>query len=130
MKIWNSYGTEHSMNLVMIGRFKTEEAARKIEETIEALQKQLPEHISTDSSERRFPESVSALLREHNCYIFHPVELQHFLYDISVRREGDTISMWTDESEISGFIKLMLEGGAKVEVFSRHDHPEQDNESQ
>ena len=30
MKIWNGYGSEHSMNLVMIGRFKTVGEAEKV----------------------------------------------------------------------------------------------------
>ena len=37
MKIWNGYGSEHSMNLVLIGRFKRAQDAEKVEKDIEKL---------------------------------------------------------------------------------------------
>uniref|UniRef100_UPI00261D4EEC DUF6375 family protein n=1 Tax=uncultured Halomonas sp. TaxID=173971 RepID=UPI00261D4EEC len=37
MKIWNGYGSEHSMNLVLIGRFKRAKDAENIEKNIDRL---------------------------------------------------------------------------------------------
>ncbi|WP_251259298.1 DUF6375 family protein [Klebsiella michiganensis] len=31
--------------------------------------------------------------------------------------------MTTDEAEVSAFVKLFVEAGAKVEIFSAHDYP-------
>lgn len=38
MRIWNGYGSEHSMRLVLIGRFQTVIDAKAAEERMEALQ--------------------------------------------------------------------------------------------
>lgn len=40
MKIWNGYGSEHSMNLVLIGKFKQEQDAEKVEKDIKTLSTQ------------------------------------------------------------------------------------------
>ena len=37
MKLWYGYGSEHSMNLVMIGRFKDAVAAAQAKRVIDAL---------------------------------------------------------------------------------------------
>lgn len=42
MKVWNGYGSEHSMNLVMVGQFKTIEDAEKTKELIESLPRLRP----------------------------------------------------------------------------------------
>jgi hypothetical protein len=63
-------------------------------------------------------------LQEINCYGLSPSELEQFLYDISTKVEGNKIILTTDESEVSAFFKLMLEKGAKVEIYSAHDYPE------
>ena len=39
MKIWNSYGSEHSANLVMIGTFKDATSAEKAKEIIDEITK-------------------------------------------------------------------------------------------
>ena len=40
MKIWNGYGSEHSMNLVLIGKFKQAQDANKVKSDIEKLGEQ------------------------------------------------------------------------------------------
>jgi hypothetical protein len=37
MKTWNSYGSEHSANLVMIGKFKNAASAEKAKEAIDLI---------------------------------------------------------------------------------------------
>jgi len=37
---------------------------------------------------------------------------------------GSRIVVTTDELEVSGFLKLMVDKGAKVEVYSAHDYPD------
>lgn len=39
MKIWNSYGSEHSMNLVLIGSFVQAKDAENIEKFVTKLKK-------------------------------------------------------------------------------------------
>jgi Family of unknown function (DUF6375) len=124
MRIWYGYGSEHSMNLVMIGRFKSAVDAEKTKEIIDQLTEKLVDKIEVGSSRDRFGEGVLDLLKEANIYTLRPLELEHFLYDTSTRVEGDKIILTTDESEISAFIKLMIDQGAKIEIFSAHDYPD------
>lgn len=124
MKIWHGYGSEHSMNLVMIGHFKSPEDAEKTQKLIEQLSEGLSDKIAIGTSRERFSDEVLDLLREANCYILSPSELEHFLYDTHTRVEGDKIILKTDEFEVSAFFKLMITKGAKVEMYSAHDYPD------
>jgi predicted secreted protein len=112
------------MNLVMIGHFKSPEDAKKTQKLIDQLSDGLRDKIDIGTSRERFSDEVLDLLREANCYILSPSELEHFLYDTRTRLEGDKIILTTDESEVSAFFKLMIEKGAKVEIFSAHDYPD------
>lgn len=124
MKIWHSYGSEHSMNLVMIGHFKSTEDAEKTQRLIEQLTDGLRDKIDAGSQPDRFDEDVMGLLEEANCYVLGPSELENFLYDIHTQVESDKIVLTTDELEVSAFFKLMINNGAKVEIYSAHDYPD------
>jgi len=124
MKIWHGYGSEHSMNLVMIGHFKSSEDAEKTQKLIGLLSEGLRDKIEIGKSRDRFGEDVLTLLRETNCYSLSPVELEQFLYDTNIYVEGDKLILTTEESEVSVFLKLMIDSGAKVEIYSAHEYPE------
>ena len=124
MKIWHGYGSEHSMNLVMIGHFKSADDAKKTQNLIEQLTEGLRDKIDIGTYRDRFGDDVMDLLRETNCYNLSPSELEHFLYDSHTQVEGDKIVLTTDESEVSAFFKLMINNGAKVEIYSAHDYPD------
>ncbi|MEG4518942.1 DUF6375 family protein [Microcoleus sp. AT8-B1] len=124
MKVWRGYGSEHSMNLVMIGQFKSVDDARKTKQTIDQLTEKLADKIEVGRTRNRFGDEVSALLKDANIYTLGPLELEQFLYDVSTRIEEDKLILTTDESEVSAFMKLMIDRGAKIEIFSAHDYPD------
>ena len=130
MKIWQSYGSEHSMNLVMIGRFKQESDAEKAEELLDCLFEKVLSLAESDLYEDRFIGDVSDLLRSKNIHYLSPNELTQFRYDVSFKRKGNQIRFISDEQDVSAMLKLMLMEGAKVEVFSAHDYPESDTPKQ
>ncbi len=123
MKVWYGYGTEHSMNLVMIGHFKSSEDAKKTQNLIDKLTKGLADKIDIGATQNRFGNDILKLLREANCYILSPPELEHFLYDFSTSIEENKIILTTEESEVSAFFKLMINNGARVEIYSAHNYP-------
>lgn len=131
MKVWQGYGTEHSMNLVMIGRFdeatKAETALDVIKQAIALVQTEENEGrlVVGDPVDRYSDEMLRAVseLRMHN---IGPRELEQFLYDVTVDRHGEKIVFRTDEVEVQAFVKLLLTHGAKVEMFSAHDYPDDD----
>lgn len=124
MKIWAGYGSEHSMNLVMIGHFRSADEARETLEIIDMLSVKLVGKVDYASHTDRFTDDVLELLRQTSCYLFTPSEIEQFLAEKNTQLEGDKLILTTEESEISSFLKLMIHKGAKVEIFSGHDYPE------
>jgi len=126
MKIWNSYGSEHSMNLVMIGQFKSSKDANKVNDLIEKLISRLPDLVGVGSNTSRYSDEVMDLLREVKCWTLTPIELEQFSYESSIEVKGEQIILTTDESDVSAYLKLFIDNGAKVEVYSAHEHPDED----
>ncbi len=128
MKIWKGYGSEHSANLVMIGHFRD---ARNAEE-VRRLFKQLVDQASNDADEiqnntvpqKRFPEWTLELLHKTKLYSLTPEELEQLLYDVRVDVDGNKVVITTDELDVSVFLKVLIEKGARVEVYSAHDYPD------
>ena len=123
MKIWNEYGSEHSMNLVMIGHFQSLEDAENTKKIIDELSVELVGKINIGTNSENFSSEIRDILRKADCYILNPGELEHFLYERNISVEGDKIILKTDETEVSAFFKLMIHKGAKVEVYSAHHYP-------
>ncbi|MFC5583462.1 DUF6375 family protein [Rhodanobacter terrae] len=68
MKIWNGYGSEHSMNLVLIGRFKRARDAEKVEKDIDKLSTQASRDDSQsipfgEPEDQKFSDDMLSLLR-------------------------------------------------------------------
>ena len=55
-----------------------------------------------------------------------PDELQQLGYDAYVKLDGDKVVVTTDEADLSAFLKVLLEKGARVEVFSAHVYPNEE----
>ena len=124
MKIWHGYGSEHSMNLVMIGHFKNAGEADKTKQLIDQLTDGLRDKIDVGTSGDRYTDDVLDLMRETDCHCINPSELEDFLYEPSIQVEGDKIILKTDELAVSAFFKLMITKGARVEMYSAHDYPD------
>lgn len=128
MKIWNGYGSEHSMNLVLIGKFKRAQDAEKVEKDIGMLSAQASKddshNIAFDGpAEHRFSGEMLSLLGKLNLNTLGPADLGQLVSDHHLNRKDDRITVTTEEAEVSVFVKLFVEAGAKVEVFSAHDYP-------
>jgi hypothetical protein len=124
MKIWNSYGSEHSANMVMIGRFKDVESARDGNEAIDKIKELMYSGHGDHEGASRYSDNAFDLLRSLKIHSLGPSELNQFMYDVHWELHDDTITITTQESEISAFLKIMIDKGAKVEAFSGHDYPE------
>lgn len=127
MKIWTGYGTEHSMNLVMIGHFKEAEDAAAALDVIERIRERVTADEAAGRLEigtplDRYTDGMLELLRDVDFFSVGPGELEQFAYDVSFDRDGDKIVIRTDESEVSAVMKLMVTRGARVEVYSAHDY--------
>ena len=129
MKIWKNHGSEHSANLVMIGRFKDVTSAKKTMEAIDAIKGYLQTSNEDYRDADRYSEGMLDLLQRIRCHSVSPSEFEQFQMDIRTELKGDRIVIATDEIEVSAFFKLLIDNGAKVEVYSAHDYPdEKDND--
>lgn len=129
MKLWRGFGSEHSMNLVMIGRFKSARDAEKAKELIEHLIEQVsaePDAYRHDAAPEghRFTDSMLSLLRAADLYSLGASELEQFSYDATVKVKGSEVIVKTDEVDVSAFLKVLLDKGARIEVYSAHEYPD------
>jgi hypothetical protein len=129
MKIWYQHGSEHSANLVMIGHFTDATDAAKVKEIIDELQEQVSSDqdkgdIVLGSPSMRYGRKMLDLLQRLNIMTIGPMELEQFLYEVTVRVEGNKVILTTDEYDVSAFLKVMLDQGARIEVYSAHSHPD------
>ena len=81
MKIWYGYGSEHSMNLVMIGRFQDPESADATKKIIEQLTRQLETDVEAGLSEigegaERFADDMLTMLTKVRVHTIGPAELE------------------------------------------------------
>ena len=134
MKIWKGFGSEHSMNLVMIGKFENIADAEKANRIIELITKQVQADMNSGAitmggRTERYTDGMMALFRELNVYDINTVEVEQFAYDINVEQRQDKITITTDESDVSAYLKILVAKGARVEVFSAHFYTEKDGDS-
>ncbi|MFC4726087.1 DUF6375 family protein (plasmid) [Glycocaulis abyssi] len=127
MKLWNGYGSEHSANLVLIGEFegvdKAEKALQLLNEVAEVAQADEADGLlEAGKVSTRFSDRVLDLLTRANLSLDYG-DTEELLYEFGARREGEKVIITTEELSLNAFMKVLLHGGAKIEVYSRHDHP-------
>lgn len=128
MKVWFGVGTEHSMNLVMIGHFADAASAEHAKDLVDqfttaAQTEQDEKRLEAGEYADRYSEPILDLLNSTNVHSIEPNDLQQFLYEADVEQHGTEVVITTDEIEVQAYLKLMLSKGARVEVYSAHDHP-------
>ncbi len=115
------------MNLVMIGHFKEAKDASEAMETIEKFTKQVSKDVDDGfiqfgGRNDRYSEGMLALFVNSKVHSIGPSEVEQFAMEITSKEKGNDVVITTDESEVSAFLKLLVDLGAKVEVFSAHFH--------
>jgi hypothetical protein len=128
VKIWYGYGSEHSMNLVMIGHFKDAVGAAQAKQILDELTEQV--RVDSDAGlmeigqyTDRFTEGALDLLQRVHVHILSADEIEQFGYDFSLKLDDANVVLTTDECDVSAFLKVMVDKGARVEVYSAHRHP-------
>jgi Family of unknown function (DUF6375) len=122
MKIWNSYGSEHSANLVLIGRFQEATDAAKAKALIDLLVQFADGKVEELRGARKFPPEALDLFMKNNIAVVGPAELEQFCYDVDVKLSGNEIVITTEEYDISAFLKIMVINSGRIEVYSARDY--------
>ena len=110
----------------MIGTFKDVTAAKKTMEAIYAIREYLDTTGEEYDEADRYSDGLLALLKKIHCHSVSPSELEQFRMDIQPQQEGAKVVITTDEIDVSAFLKLLIDHGAKVLVYSAHDHPDEE----
>ncbi len=129
MKIWRLFASEHSANLVMIGRFKEVSEATKAKELIESIIAQVRADenaglLKIGDTSDRYTDGMRELFQKVDVYTIGPAEVEQFAYDVTVNVRGKEVVLTTDEVDVSAFLKVLVDKGARVEVYSAHGYPE------
>jgi hypothetical protein len=137
VKIWTGYGSEHSANLKMIGHFSTEEAAKSAVQVFERLKERVYADMNAETYDPGedlpdLSDEMAELLRELKLYGAGPADVENFAYDHSVSRQGADLVLTTEEDNLRGFVKILVDFDARIEIFSLHTHtpsgePKSDN---
>lgn len=127
MKVWHEYGTEHSMNLKLIGHFAERQEARAAAKAIDiftaaAEAEHAAGRLEYGEPPSLFSDDLLAVMSELNIHSLGHADLEQFLYHADVEVDGTDVVVQTDELDVIAFIKVLLLKGAKVEMYSRHDH--------
>jgi hypothetical protein len=131
VKAWVGYGSEHSSRLVMIGRFREAADAKTVESQIKRLEAQVREDVDSGrfelgwGAEDRFTDGILQLLGELSIHSLSPTDTENFAYDYSLSLKENELVLETQEIDVTGFLKLMVDGGARVEVYSGHFYPDE-----
>ena len=124
MKIWKSYGAEHSLDLVIVGKFKDVTDAEEFVSLVDSLTEFLREQSEFDVDSDRFNTEVSEYLSRKNLYCLSPQQLGQLLYEMRVEQNGNEIKISSDD-DLNALISLLIDKGAKVEAFSAHHYREE-----
>jgi len=129
MKIWYGHGSEHSSNLVMIGRFKDSGDATEVNEIINMFAEQVRADeqaglIKIGEGADRFTDGMLKLLEKAKVYSIGPAEFEQFAYDVRIKVRNKELVITTDEIDVSAFLKVLIDKGARVEVYSAHVYPD------
>jgi hypothetical protein len=128
MKVWFGFGSEHSMNLVMIGRFKDADSAYTAKDVIDQLTAQLEADIEAGLTQvgegaNGYTDGMLDRLSKVRTHSIGPAEVEQLGYEVKVKLTNDEIVITTEESDVSAYLKIFVEHGARVEVYSAHDYP-------
>lgn len=126
MKIWNNFGSEHSANIVLIGRFDDPQAAEAAKEAIDEIKKFVAVNQPNEYCDQ-YSEAEMGLLQSLNFFWVRPGELAQFRYEMHTDLRENEIHTTTEDTEIAVLIKLLISKGAKVEVYSAHNYPSRGN---
>jgi hypothetical protein len=61
------------------------------------------------------------LLSELRIYSLSRSDIDNFAYEHRVEVKGKELRITTDEGDVQGFLKVLIDEGARIEVFSSHD---------
>ncbi len=128
MKVWLGFGSEHSSNLVIIGKFKTTSQASDSLSLIKqltdiALADQDAGLITPGAPAKKFSDKMLSAITQGNGVPLSYQDPEQLLYEYELMQEEQNVIITTEELSVEVFLKILIQNGARVEIYSAHDHP-------
>ena len=129
MKVWTGYGTEHSANLVIVGKFKNIKDAQEAKDIIDGLstiisegirEGILSEHDGLENGE--FSDEQMDFFRQFNLMDYSYADMSSFLYEFNSTLEGSKLIITTEDLVTNGLINTLISKSAKIEIYSAHHY--------
>lgn len=120
MKIWKSFSGEHSAKLRIVGTFKTATDAQK---AVDCFNDLLDVKDKAKGGNLYFSDEIMEVMNKHNMHSFAETDPEQLDYFYTLDRHNNQIIVNTDELEIQALVKILINYGAKIEMFSKHDYP-------
>lgn len=131
MKIWDAYGSEHSSSIVLRGSFKQITDKKQFLKDFGLIANEVAKEEDVyDLGPESFPETIHDLIVKGTIRggsVLAPSDLIGFSYEAPQEDGTLGVTIKSNEYDWNGVIKLLIINGAKVEVFSEHDYPEEEN---
>lgn len=127
MKVWTGYGSEHSARLVMLGKFKTAEDASDFLGEVEKLEQLVQAEDGDAKVLLRFPKKILDMIFSGEirfCSDFEPKDLNDFCMELQWKQQQDDTTILEFRSDVTGWaglIKMLLNAGARIEIFDEHN---------
>ena len=129
MKVWNSYSSEHSSRIVLVGHFKSaSEAKTFLAEYQKIIELSIKHFDECQQSPDAFPDEIlESLFRGKIKFTqaLAPRDLMEFCMELTPRVKGRDFVLTSSEYDWGGTLKMLLLAGAKVEFFSGHNYKEE-----
>jgi len=114
----------------MIGRFTSaddaEVARREFEQLMDVVQSEFDyDTFEEDDLSVYSNDAIKSILEELKLYDFSSRDVEDFAREHSIRREGNELRIRTDETDVNGFLKFLLNKRARIEIYSAHDVPDE-----
>lgn len=127
MKVWFGYSSEHSSRMRIIGHFKTAENVKSFLAEFTRMQELVAaNNEACFANPEEFPLPIldglfHGDIKHGQSLAAH--DLLDFTNEMTVSAKDKDFVIRSSEWNWAGIIKMLIESGAKVEMFSEHDYP-------
>ena len=127
MKIWYGFSSEHSSRMKIVGHFKSSDNAKQFLGDLEKMRSLVEANTEACfNTPEEFPRQILDSLfkgevRHAQTLASH--DLMDFANEMSIEDNDCNVTISSSEWNWAGVIKMMIESGARIEMFSEHDYP-------
>ncbi|MEL4319878.1 DUF6375 family protein [Leifsonia sp. YIM 134122] len=115
------------MDLKLIGHFASTDDARVARDAIailtEAAELERDEgRLEYGEPPQMFSDRLLEAMSDTGVHSLGHADVEQFLYDAHVEAQDADVVVRTEEIDVLAYVKVLIAKGARVEIYSMHDH--------